>query len=107
MSLQVRQTESEHLLDVFRALADPVRTGIMARIVGTDELACTVLEDAVAVTKSTISYHVKILYRAGLISIRKEGRYYFYSARRDEINEVLPGLLERLAEFPVETSASV
>lgn len=79
----------------------------MARIVGTDELACTVLEDAVAVTKSTISYHVKILYRAGLISIRKEGRYYFYSARRDEINEVLPGLLERLAEFPVETSASV
>jgi ArsR family transcriptional regulator len=92
-----RQTASENLIDVFRALSDPVRAGIMARIASTDELPCTALEEELAVTKSTISYHVKILYRAGLINIRKEGRYYFYSVCHDEINDQLLGLVERLA----------
>jgi ArsR family transcriptional regulator len=102
LSIERHQTVSERLTDVFRALGDPVRAGVMARIVGVDELACTSLEHALPVSKSTISYHVKILYHAGLINVRKEGRNYFYSARRDAINDVLPGLLERLMELPVE-----
>jgi DNA-binding transcriptional ArsR family regulator len=93
LSLQRTKLAGEHMVEVFRALGEPLRAGIMARIANTDELACTLLEETLTVSKSTISYHMKILYQAGLVDIRKDGRNYFYSARRDAIEEALPGLL--------------
>ena len=82
--------------DVFRALSDPMRLDVMFRILRTDEVACTELEAVLPVTKSTISYHMKILQQAGLIKIRKSGRYYFYQARREENDELLPGVWQTL-----------
>jgi ArsR family transcriptional regulator, arsenate/arsenite/antimonite-responsive transcriptional repressor len=81
---------------VFGALSDPVRLDILLRIAGREELACTILDDTVPVSKSTISYHIKILYQAGLIEVRKDGRYYFYRARRDLVEAYAPGLLDRM-----------
>ena len=64
-----------------------------------DELACVTLEDTLTVSKPTISYHTKILYHAGLISVRKSGRNYYYSLRRDVLHELLDDLRE-LASTP-------
>jgi DNA-binding transcriptional ArsR family regulator len=94
------------MVEVFRALGEPLRAGIMARIATTDELACTSLEEMLTVSKSTISYHMKILYQAGLIDIRKEGRNYFYRARRAAIDEALPGMLECLVAMAEEPLAN-
>jgi len=64
-----------------------------------DELACLTLEDTLTVSKPTISYHTKILYHAGLISVRKSGRNYYYSLRRDVLHKLLDDLWE-LAPTP-------
>jgi hypothetical protein len=45
---------------------------------------------------------MKVLYRAGLVDIRKAGRYYFYRSRRDVTDTCLPGVWESLAALPVE-----
>lgn len=82
--------------DVFRALSDPTRTEIVRRAALLDELPCTHLEEALPISKSTISYHVKILFQADLLTIRKEGSFYFYRLREDRISAILPGFLERL-----------
>ena len=79
-------------VEILKALAEPVRLDIMARIVAVDELACTTLEKELPISKSTISYHMKLLHHARLIDIRKDGRYYHYRARTTEIEEVIPGL---------------
>jgi DNA-binding transcriptional ArsR family regulator len=76
----------------FSALSDPVRWSIIAQAAQVDELACVTLEGTLPVGKPTISYHVKILQNAGLITTRKEGRNYYYSLRRD----VLAGLIDDL-----------
>lgn len=99
---RIESTE-EYLVEVFKALSDPLRLDIMKRMAQTDELACTELERALPVTKSTISYHVKILAQAGLLEVRKAGRYYHYRARRDLIDPVLPDLWDRIASL--ETTA--
>ncbi len=83
--------------EIFNALSEPVRIEIVAMIAATDELACTVLDDTLPISKSTISYHIKILRHAGLISVRKDGRYYFYSLCRDVFDHYVDGFLERLA----------
>ena len=90
------QTESTYA-EIFRALSEPVRIEIIGMIAGADELACTVLDETLPIAKSTISYHIKILHHAGLIHVRKDGRYYFYRLRREVFDQYVDGFLDRLA----------
>src|SRR5580704_13886945 len=85
--------------EIFKALSDPVRWSIIVQMASVDELACITLEDTLPVSKPTISYHTKILHHAGLISVRKSGRNYYYSLRRDVLNKLLDDLWE-LAPTP-------
>jgi len=85
--------------EIFKALGDPIRWSIVEQMASVDELACLTLENTLPVSKPTISYHTKILHHAGLISVRKKGRNYFYSLRRDVLHEVLDSLWE-LAPTP-------
>ena len=85
--------------EIFKALSDPIRWDIVVQMASVDELACVTLEDTLPVSKPTISYHTKILYQAGLINVRKSGRNYFYSLRRDVLHELLDDLSE-LATTP-------
>lgn len=88
----------EAYTEVFRALSEPMRVEILSLIASSaDEYPCTQLETELPLSKSTISYHIKILSGAGLISVRKSGRYYFYRAHRDTIDFFVPGFLEQLA----------
>ena len=80
------------LPDVFKALSDPMRWSIVERMGGVDELACTTIEQMLPVSKPTISYHIKVLYHAGLIEVRKQGRNYFYRLRREALDEVMDEL---------------
>lgn len=85
--------------EIFKALSDPVRWSIIVQMASVDELACITLEDTLPVSKPTISYHTKILHHAGLISVRKSGRNYYYSLRRDVLHKLLDDLWE-LAPTP-------
>jgi DNA-binding transcriptional ArsR family regulator len=78
--------------EIFKALSDPIRWNIIVQMAAVDELACVTLETTLPVSKPTISYHTKILYQAGLINVRKSGRNYYYSLRRDALHELLDEL---------------
>jgi len=84
--------------EIFDSLSEPLRIDMIAQIARVDELPCTVLDETLPVSKSTISYHVKILYHANLIEVRKEGRYYFYKLQPDTFERYLPGFLDRLVK---------
>ena len=80
--------ESAAAVEVFKALGDPVRWSIIEQIAAVDELPCAELEQTLPVSKPTISYHTKILQQAGLLTVRKEGRNYFYALRREMLTDV-------------------
>jgi len=88
----MRATSQQPPLEIFKALSDPIRWNIIVQMASVDELACVTLEDTLPVSKPTISYHTKILYQAGLINVRKSGRNYFYSLRREVLHELLDDL---------------
>jgi DNA-binding transcriptional ArsR family regulator len=75
--------------DAFKALGDPIRWSIVQQIAEQGELAASVLENTLPVSKPTISYHAKILTQAGLIAVRKRGRHYFYRLRPEVLHELL------------------
>ncbi len=88
----------DEVVAVFKALGHPVRLDIIRRMLHVPELACTELEQTLPIAKSTISYHIKLLYRARLIDVRRDGRYYHYTPRWDEVNRLVPGLVTLLQE---------
>jgi DNA-binding transcriptional ArsR family regulator len=81
---------------VMKALSDPTRLE-MLRLIGTlSSYPCTSLERQLPVTKSTISYHIKVLSQAGLVSVRRDGRFFHYALRRDVLDYYAPQLLSRI-----------
>ncbi len=81
-----RDKEIEQYADVFKALSNPNRLRIFLRLVsccapGTvhtveDGKACVgdIAQD-LKISPSTVSHHIKELYRAGLIRMKRRGQY--------------------------------
>jgi DNA-binding transcriptional ArsR family regulator len=63
----------DHLSATFAALADPTRRAILARLAA-GEATVSELAAPFAMTQPSISKHLKVLERAGLISRRREAQ---------------------------------
>lgn len=80
------------LVDLMKLLAHPMRLRILALLREGELCVCQVVE-VLGVATSTISEHLTVLRKAGLLVERKEGRWVYYGlAPRPE----LAGLLQAL-----------
>lgn len=74
---------------ILKAMADPKRFQLLERIAQSScPLGCGDALKSLAVAPATLSHHIKELENAGLIEVRREGKFAFLSAR--------PGVLEDL-----------
>src|SRR5262245_31333396 len=64
---------SKRLNETFLALADPTRRAILARL-ALGEASVTELADPFAISQPAISKHLKMLERAGLISVGQDAQ---------------------------------
>jgi DNA-binding transcriptional ArsR family regulator len=88
-----------------KAIADPTRLDMLVLIGETGEYPCTALERQLPISKSTISYHVKVLTQAGLVKVRREGRYFHYELQREVLDYFAPGLLARLSAIRTKSES--
>jgi DNA-binding transcriptional ArsR family regulator len=69
-----------------KALADPVRVRLMSLLLAADEVCTCELAPAVGVTDATVSHHLAVLRRAGLIGDgERRGMNVYYRARREAL----------------------
>ena len=76
---------------MLHALSDPVRLQIVRSLHLQGEQPCKSLD--CAVSKSTLSHHLKVLREAGLTHTRTNGTKRLVSLREDELEERFPQLL--------------
>jgi len=75
---------------ILKALADPRRFELLVRIASAPSpLSCAEAGTALPICAATLSHHIKELETAGVISIRRVGKFHYMSLR--------PGVLEALA----------
>ncbi|HVW42438.1 MAG TPA: metalloregulator ArsR/SmtB family transcription factor [Amycolatopsis sp.] len=89
---------TDRFVTVFAALSEPVRVRIIQMMLenAPADLPCTTLDEELPIAKSTISYHVGILRRAGLVEVHKAGRNYFYQLRTDRMEAYAAAFLDHL-----------
>jgi len=91
---------NDRFVTVFAALSEPIRVRMIQMMLenGPEDLPCAQLDEELPIAKSTISYHVGVLRRAGLVDVRKAGRNYFYQLRTDRVKAYVPAFLDHLME---------
>lgn len=82
----------DELLLVAKAMADPIRVRILVALRGRELCVCE-LCDALKVSQSTLSTHLQLIRKAGLVSTRKEGKWIYYSAN-PEHRRLLRGVFD-------------
>src|SRR5215831_2499658 len=79
---------------LFHALSDTTRLEIMDMLRNGECCVCE-LQDELRAAQSRLSFHLKVLKDAGLITDRKEGRWVYYAIDAD----ALDGLTDAVASF--------
>jgi DNA-binding transcriptional ArsR family regulator len=79
---------------ILYALSDPIRRGIVMRLLGTAGMSCN--KACTELSPSTISFHHKILRESGLIRSEKIGVEVINLVRKQEMDRRFPGLLDSI-----------
>jgi ArsR family transcriptional regulator len=71
----------------FHALSDETRLEIVERLIGGERCVCE-LTDLMDAAQSRLSFHLKTLKDAGIVTDRREGRWVYYTLSRDTLDEI-------------------
>jgi ArsR family transcriptional regulator len=71
---------------LFHALSDETRLAIVNMLRGGERCVCD-LQDELAAAQSRLSFHLKVLKEAGLVTDRKDGRWSYYTLSADAFGE--------------------
>lgn len=91
----------DELLLRLKAIADEKRLRIVSLLAGGERCVCE-LQDALGAGQSLLSFHLKTLKDAGLVTDRREGRWIYYSLDREALGELETFLREtKKADTPI------
>jgi ArsR family transcriptional regulator len=71
----------------FHALSDETRLQIVEMLSHGERCVCE-LQDVLDAAQSRLSFHLKVLKDAGLVTDRKEGRWMYYAVNRDALDKI-------------------
>src|ERR671936_2304299 len=71
-----------------KAIAHPIRLGMLRRLAREPEICACDLGEAFAVSQPTVSEHLRVLREAGLVRTRREGTTICYAAVPEALAEL-------------------
>ena len=78
---------------VLQAVADPIRWTVLATLAQAPRCVCK-LQEQVPIAGNLLSYHLKVLREAGLVTTSRRGRWVDYALAQDAADRMraaLPG----------------
>ncbi len=79
--------DTDRAAHLFHALSDRTRLSILQRLRLGERCVCD-LTDALDAAQSRLSFHLKVLKDAGLVTDRKDGRWMYYTLNSGALTEV-------------------
>jgi ArsR family transcriptional regulator len=100
--------ESMDVIRALAALAQETRLGVFRLLVqqGPSGLAAGEIAQRLAIAPATLSFHLKELALAGLISARQDGRFVYYAANFSSMNDLIAYLTENCCAGDCGASAA-
>ena len=93
--IELDEMVAAQVAELFSALSDTSRVRIIAAL--TDgEMNVSALAEAVEISESAVSHHMRHLRQMKLVRARKSGRYVYYSLDDEHINDLFRCGLEHV-----------
>ena len=87
VTIATTTTNLRRAVELFHALSDETRLAILDMLRDGERCVCD-LQDELDAAQSRLSFHLRVLKEAGLVSDRKEGRWSYYRIVPDALAEV-------------------
>lgn len=103
MSPTAADPDLDRAVTLFHALSDATRLAILEMLRGGERCVCE-LQDELDAAQSRLSFHLRVLREAGLVSDRKEGRWSYYAIVPEaltEVHDLAVGMQPRKGVLPV------
>jgi ArsR family transcriptional regulator len=84
---------TEQARALLRALADPLRLRVIEALGRGERCVCDLTGD-LGLAQSKLSFHLRVLKEAGLLTDRQEGRWIYYRLRAEALDELRNWLAE-------------
>ncbi len=84
--------KEEKLIEVLGVLAEGVRFRILTLISSRGEMAARDILEEFDFTQPTLSHHMSILTKAGIVNVKRKGRFAYYSINKETIELVTFGI---------------
>lgn len=88
----------KQIVKISKALADENRYRIFKTISDEGEIVCKEITNRFPLKQPTISHHLKVLLESGLIKVRKEGQWGYFSVNHSVLNEYLASFGEMVTQ---------
>jgi DNA-binding transcriptional ArsR family regulator len=79
---------------VAKALSDETRCKIFELIARSKEISCKEITEKIGLRQPTISHHLKTLQESGLVNVRKEGQFHYFSVNKEVVENFANYLLK-------------
>ena len=99
----MKAADLEAVTTRFHALSDPTRLALLLRLRNGESCVCDLM-DVLDAAQSRLSFHLKVLKEAGLVTDRRDGRWVYYTLAPEaleEMRETLEDLAPRFRALPV------
>jgi len=90
--------DTDRAVRLFHALSDGTRLSILQRLRFGEQCVCN-LTDALDAAQSRLSFHLKVLKDACLVTDRREGRWMYYTMNPEALAEIADAI-ELLGSAP-------
>jgi len=98
MSIEVMPVDGEGSVQLLSVVADPVRWRLLDELARRGTLCVCDLKPIGAVAPNVLSYHLKVLREAGLVTAAKRGRWVDYTITDDAADRLAAALPGRVGE---------
>lgn len=92
MSIDRSPLQQDHAVTLLAVIADPVRWRLVAALAGGGTRCVCDLQPVGGVAPNVLSYHLKVLREAGLVTSAKRGRWVDYSLAVDAPDRIAAAL---------------
>jgi ArsR family transcriptional regulator len=90
-------SDTENLVDIFKALTDESRLRIVHLLMNVDRISVSEISTELDQHISGVSHHLRVLRNLGFVKREREGRWIYYSMNDKCIEDIMRRALEHVA----------
>ncbi len=92
-NVRLSHEQAEVLSTSLKALADPIRLRLVSIIATSGEACACDLPELLGRSQPTISHHLSLLVKAGILDREQRGKWAWFTLNRDQISAITGALV--------------